>query len=177
MWRQGGLCPCAAAPSQTCASPLPIGTRGLSGGTKIGTVGRQMSASALLVRAWGKRGCTTSPRTCGMRRQPPRLLRGKGTGRRPSSVEEARQWTIGRRYASVFPLSISLCTNRFLPTPPRRRLATSRLPPLQGNSAVMQRDWMAVSRSNLNGPAGNVSSETSLGCKQSFEKGQSVSSP
>jgi hypothetical protein len=82
-----------------------------------------------------------------------------GEGRRgcPSLVEEARQWTIGRRYASIFPLSISLCTNRFLPTPPRRRSSMLRSPPLQGNSAAMQRDWMAVSRSNLNGPAGNVS--------------------
>jgi hypothetical protein len=127
--------------------------------------------------AWGTRGRITSPRTCGPRRPPSSLLRGKGAGRHPSSVEEARQWTIGRRYVSVFPLSILLCTNRFLPTPPRQLSATSRSPPLQGNSAAMQRDWMAVSRSNLNGPADGVSAETSLGCRQSFKKGQSVSSP
>jgi hypothetical protein len=78
-----------------------------------------------------------------------------GEGRRaPSlSVEEARQWTIDRSHASVFPLSILLCTNRFHPTPPRQRSWTSRLPPLQGNSAAMRRDWMEVSRSNLNSPA------------------------
>ncbi len=64
-----------------------------------------------------------------------------GEGHHPSLVEEARQWTIGRRYTSVFPLPILLCTNRFLPTPPRRRSSTSRSPPLQGNSAMMQRCW------------------------------------
>ncbi len=130
----------------------------------------------MLVRAWGARGRTTSPRTCGPHRPPPRLLRGKGA-RRHLSSKEASQWTISRRYASIFPLSISLCTNRFLPTPPGRRSSTSQLPPLQGNSAAMRRDWMAVSRSNLNGPAGDVSAKTSLGCRQSLEKGQSVSSP
>ncbi len=77
---------------------------------------------------------------------------------------------------SLFPLSILLCTNRFLPTPPRRQSSTSRSLPLQGNSAAMRRDWMAVSRSNLNGPADDVNAEMSLGCRQSLEKGQSVSS-
>jgi hypothetical protein len=135
-----------------------------------------MSSSASLVHAWGTRGCTTSPRTCGPRRPPPRLLRGKGAGRRPSSVEEASQWTIHRRHASVFALSISLCTNRFIPTPPRQQSSTLRSPPLQGNSAAMRHDWMEVSRSNMNGPADDVNAETSLGCRQSLEKGQSVSS-
>ncbi len=78
---------------------------------------------------------------------------GEGAGRHPLSVEEASQWTIDRRHASVFALSILLFTNRFLPTPPRQRSSTSRLPPLQGNSAAMRRDWMEVSRSNLNSPA------------------------
>jgi hypothetical protein len=79
----------------------------------------------------------------------PTPLRGKGAGRRPSSVEEASQWTINRSYASVFPLSISLCMNMFLPTPPQQRSLTSRSPPLQGNSAAMRRNWMAVSRSKI----------------------------
>jgi hypothetical protein len=94
-----------------------------------------------------------------------------GEGRHPSSVEEARQWTIGRRYASVFPLSILLYTNRFLPTPPRQQSSMAWSPPLQGNSAAIQRDWMVVSRPNLNGTAGNVSAETSLGCRQSPGEG------
>ncbi len=126
---------------------------------------------------WGTRGHTTSPRTCGPHRPPLRLLRGKGAGCRPSLVEEASQWTIHRRHASVFPLTILLCTNRFLPTPPRQRSLTSRSPPLQGNSAAMRRDWMEVSCSNLNGLAGNVNAKTSLGCRQSLKKGQLVSSP
>ncbi len=144
---------------------------------KIGTVGWQMSAFALLVCAWVTRGRTTSPRTCGLRRPPPCLLWGKGAGRRPTLVEEASQWTMDRRYTSVFPLSILLCTNRFLPTPPRQRFLTSRSPLLQGNSTTMRRDWMAVSCSNLNGPAGKVSAKASLGCRQSLKKGQLVSSP
>jgi hypothetical protein len=98
-------------------------------------------------------------------------------GHHPSLVEEARQWTIGRRYTSVFFLPILLCTNRFLPTPPRQQSLPSWLPPLQGNSAMMQHTWMAVGCSNLNSPAGNVSAKTSLGCRPSLKKGQSVSSP
>jgi hypothetical protein len=118
-----------------------------------------------------------SPRTCCPHRPPPRLLRGKGAGRHPLLVEEASQWTIDRRHASVFPLSISLCTNRFLPTPPRQQSLMSRSPPLQGNSTAMRHDWMKVSCSNLNCPADNVNAKTSLGCRQSLKKGESVSSP
>jgi hypothetical protein len=81
--RQGGLFPCGAVLSWTCASPPPRGTWGLSGGTRISRVGWQTSASALLICTWDTRGCTMPP---GLAVRAGRPLASSG-GRVPSVVE------------------------------------------------------------------------------------------
>ncbi len=46
-----------------------------------------------------------------------------------------------------------------------------------GQQCRIQGDWVKVGCSNLNGLAGNISAETSLGCRPSLKKGRLVSFP
>jgi hypothetical protein len=151
-------------PSRTCASP----------GNKYWHSRPVNKCICVAGSTWGTRGCTTSPQTCGPRRSPLASFRGRAPSVVGGGGETLDYWQEVRK---LFPLPILLCMNRLLPTPPQQQSSLLWSPPLQGNSAAMQRYWMTVGCSNLNGLAGNISAETSLGCRPSLKKGQSVSFP